>query len=104
MTELRESFDVVTARAVAALPMLCELCIPFVRVGGLFCAMKGVPEPSEIEAAKSAFDKLGAPLKGENAHPFALEGDGRVIFAVKKQNHTPRAYPRAFAQIKKKPL
>ena len=104
MTELRESFDVVTARAVAALPMLCELCIPFVRVGGLFCAMKGAPDPSEVAAAQSAYTKLGAPMEEEDAHRFTLAGDDRVIFAVKKQNHTPRSYPRAFAQIKKKPL
>ena len=103
-TELRESFDIVTARAVAALPMLCELCIPLVRVGGNFCAMKGNPEESEIDAARSAYHKLGAPLADANIHRFALEGETRVILVATKQRATPGAYPRPFPQIKKKAL
>lgn len=103
-TELRESFDVVTARAVAALPMLCELCIPFVRVGGSFCAMKGNPEDSEIAAARSAYKALGAPLDDSDVHRFTLEGETRVILIARKKAHTPKLYPRPFPQIKKKPL
>lgn len=103
-TELRESFDVVTARAVAALPMLCELCIPFVRVGGSFCAMKGNPEDREIIAARSAYKTLGAPLSDDNIHRFTLEGETRVILIAHKQTSTPKSYPRPFPQIKKKPL
>lgn len=103
-TELRESFDIVTARAVAALPMLCELCIPFVRVGGHFCAMKGNPEESEIQAARSAYSRLGAPLQDQNIRRFSLEGDTRVILVAKKQKATPKEFPRPFPQIKKKPL
>lgn len=103
-TELRQSFDVVTARAVAALPMLCELCIPFVRVGGTFCAMKGNPEDSEIQAACSAYRRLGAPLEDENIHRFSLEGETRVILVAEKRTDTPKEFPRAFPQIKKKPL
>ena len=103
-TELRESFDVVTARAVAALPVLCELCIPFVRLGGTFCAMKGNPEDSEIADSLNAYAKLGAPLEPQNIHRFALENDTRVILVAKKSIKTPLNYPRAYAQIKKKHL
>ena len=107
-TELRESFDVVTARAVAALPVLCELCIPFVRMGGLFCAMKGNPGEDEYPRANTAYAKLGAPLSEEDIHKFQLLGGGaeetRTIFVAKKIKNTPKDYPRAYAQIKKKPL
>ncbi len=102
--ELREKFDVVTARAVAALPMLCELCIPFVRVGGLFCAMKAKPSESEINQASSAYTKLGAPLTPQSIHAIALEDETRMIIITQKQSRTPTKYPRPFPQIKKKPL
>lgn len=103
-TELRESFDIATARAVAALPILCELCIPFVRVGGTFCAMKGNPEENEIESAISAYQKLGAPLTPANIHRFSLQGETRVILTAQKQSSTPPTYPRNYSQIKKRPL
>lgn len=103
-SELRESFDVVTARAVANLPVLCELCIPFVRIGGSFCAMKGNPEDSEIINARSAYQQLGAPLEEDNIHRFSLEGETRVILIAKKKTRTPATYPRPYPQIKKKPL
>ena len=102
--ELRESFDVVTARAVAALPVLCELCIPFVRMGGAFCAMKGARGDEEIQDARAAFQKLSAPLDEQNVHRFSLAGESRLIVVANKTSATPKAYPRAFAKIKKSPL
>ena len=103
-TEMREAFDVVTARAVATLPVLCELCIPFVRVGGIFCAMKGRSGEEELKEATNAYRLLGAPICPDDVHVFTLNGESRVIFATKKQQETPAIYPRAYAQIKKKPL
>lgn len=102
--DLRESFDVVVARAVAALPVLCELCVPFTRIGGLFCAMKGARGDEEIQAARNAFGKLGAPLAEQNIHRFLLDGEARLILVAEKTLATPKAYPRPFPQIKKKPL
>lgn len=108
-TDLRESFDVVTARAVAALPVLCELCIPFVKVGGLFCAMKGNPLSDEYPRGKTAFETLGAPINDANIcryslQPLSGEAETRTIFLAKKQKKTPTQYPRGYGQIKKKPL
>lgn len=106
---MREGFDVVTARAVASLPVLCELCIPFARVGGLFCAMKGARADEEMKDAFGAYQKLGAPLEESGAQRFSLvsfdgQGEQRTIFVAKKTAKTPKNYPRPYAQIKKRPL
>ena len=100
-TEYRECFDVVTARAVAAMPMLAEYSLPFVKPGGYWLAMKGPNE--EIKPALQAIRMLG----GSAAEPirYALPGgDDRVIFVVKKCSSTPTKYPRNSGQIKQKPL
>ena len=102
--EMREAFDVVTARAVAALPILCELCVPFVKKGGLFCAMKGARGEEELNAAKNAYRKLGAPLDPSGVHCFELGGETRYIVVAEKIAPTPQSYPRPYPQIKKKPL
>ena len=108
-TDFRESFDVVTARAVAALPVLCELCIPFVKVGGVFCAMKGNPLSDEYPGGKTAFEALGAPINDEDIcrymlQPLSGEAETRTIFVARKQKKTSMQYPRSYGQIKKKPL
>ena len=103
-TELRESFDVATARAVAALPVLCELCIPFVRVGGTFCAMKGTPNQVEMETAVSAYRTLGAPLDPSGIHHLTLSAESRTVLVARKLQKTPPKYPRPYAKIKKSPL
>lgn len=102
--EYRESFDVSVARAVASLPVLTELCLPFVRVGGKMVAMKARLDESE---STNAPQMLGATRFEK--HEFQLCGEGsepetRLILVTEKQKHTPLAYPRAYAQIKKKPL
>ena len=103
-TALRETFDVVTSRAVARLSMLCELCLPLVKVGGTFAAMKG-PEPEEeLAEAKNAVARLGG---GDvRVEKYALPGTDAVhsLVLVKKLRPTPAAYPRRFAVIKKNPL
>ena len=108
-TKLRESFDICTARAVANLPVLSELCIPFVKVGGSFVAMKGRLGDDEVEASKSACHKLGAePLTEEKINRYSLvfgeSQDERAIICLKKASATPTKYPRNYSQIKKKPL
>ena len=107
--EMREAFDVAVARAVASLPVLCELCIPFVRKGGIFCAMKGAKADEEMEAALGACRKLGACVGDDGVHRHNLflgdgESEERVVFLLKKEEKTPPKYPRPYSQIKKKPL
>ncbi len=103
---LRERFDVVVSRAVAALPVLCELCLPLVRVGGCFAAMKGPSGREELAASDGAIHKLGGVFSAEHETVIAL-GDERLrhpLFVIEKCGHTPPQYPRQFAKITKKPL
>ena len=95
--------DRATARAVAGLPVLCEYCLPFVKVGGTFCAMKGAKGAEELDCAGKAIATLG----GETQKTETLilpDGGERVLINVKKLSHTATKYPRPSAQISKKPL
>ena len=97
----RESFDIATARAVAALPVLCEYCMGFVKVGGKFVSMKGTNE--DLTTAEKAVKTMGGKIKGVT--DYLLNGtDGRKIFIAEKISHTPIKYPRNSGQIKKMPL
>lgn len=99
----RERFDFVTARAVANLNTLSEYCMPFVKVGGIFAPMKSAKTDEEVESAKSALKLLGGEIK--NIVPLNIENCGeRYVVLVKKISQTPSKYPRASAQISKKPL
>ena len=99
---LRESFDVAVSRGVAALNALCELCLPFVKVGGAFIAYKGRGADEEIAEAKNAVAVLGGKLERVERAPI---GDAeRALVVIRKVKPTPAAYPRPFARIKKKPL
>ena len=104
--QYRESFDAACARAVASLPVLCELCLPFVKVGGVFYALKGKGAGEELEASKNAIKVLGGEVL--TVREFTLSCDGepqsRYIIEIKKVKSTPNTYPRAYAKIKKKPL
>ena len=106
--ELRERFDVATARAVAALPALCEYCLPFVRPGGLFLAMKGPDGEGESRAAQKAVSLLGGRLR--EPKKIRLPGMGReeplerLLIPVDKVAPTPLVYPRASTKITKHPL
>jgi 16S rRNA (guanine527-N7)-methyltransferase len=101
MPEMREKFDVVTARAVAAMPTLAEYSLPFVKVGGTWIAMKGPNEP--IKPALQAIRMLGGELTDTIEYQLP-GGDARVIYVVKKVSQTPTKYPRNSGQIKQKPL
>lgn len=100
--EARESFDIVSARAVANLTMLSELCVPLVKKDGIFLAMKGASGKEEMESAKFALDLLGCKLKGIDE--YELDGAKRINLVFDKVKKTPMKYPRMFAKIKKEPL
>ena len=99
----REQFDTATARAVARLDKLAEYCLPLVKVGGTFLAMKAESAAEELEEARPAIRKLGGEVVG--LRRFALPGgDERGIIVIKKISHTPPAYPRNGGKIAKSPL
>ena len=103
---LREQFDVATARAVAELRLLCELCLPLVRVGGIFIAMKGPSGREELAASGSAIEKLGGAFSAEHETIIRL-GEEHLchpLFVIEKCGHTPTQYPRQFSKIAKRPL
>lgn len=97
----RECFDFATARAVAAMPVLAEYCIPFVRVGGRFIALKSVNE--DINSAAGAISKLGGDIEFTKDYELP-NGDKRRLAVIKKISQTPTKYPRNSANISKKPL
>lgn len=99
----REMYDVVTARAVANLQVLAELCIPFVKINGKFISMKGSLGEEEAKLAKHAFKELGASEPKVESSSL-LDGSKRIFVIGKKIKDTPSKYPRAYAKIKKKPL
>ena len=102
-SKFREKFDISCARAVANMNVLSEYCLPFLKQGGVFAAMKGAKAASELENAKRAIAILGGSAMP--AKEFFIENCGeRTILCVKKISQTPPKYPRASAQIAKKPL
>ena len=101
--ELRESFDFAVSRAVAAMNVLCEYCLPLVRVGGVFIAMKGPDADAELSGSAAALKKLGGAYGDTRA--FTLpDGSERRLVVCKKISQTPTAYPRNGGKIAKKPL
>lgn len=102
--ERREDFDVVVSRAVAALPVLAELCLPLVKPGGQFLAMKSVDTSEELNAAGRAAGLLGGRL--EKPLDYVISGTEipRRLVILTKMGETPKKYPRTFAKIKKYPL
>ena len=100
----RESFDIAVSRAVANLQMLSELCLPLVKVGGSFLAMKSVDSDQELEAAKKAISILGGEISGVKDYAIPGTDVRHRLILIKKIKETPKKYPRAFAKIKKNPL
>ncbi len=101
--EKREKFDIATARAVARLSVLAEYCLPFVKVGGAFVALKGGECADEIKEAYTAIKTLGG--KTEKVVEYALpNGDKRTLVVIRKIAPTPKAYPRPKGKMNKKPL
>ena len=105
-TDYRDHFDVVISRAVARLNVLNELCMPFVKVGGRFIALKGAAGQEELSEAMNGIQKLGGQLRGTDEYSLftADDEEKRVMVRIEKISATPKEYPRAFGAIKKKPL
>lgn len=102
--EYRETYDVAVSRAVARLSILCELCLPFVRVGGSFIALKGARYREEADQAERAIRLLGGEI--EKIKPVKLPGinDARAVVYIKKVKKTPPTYPRKAGTPEKNPL
>jgi len=104
--EYREKFDFATARAVAEMRVLCELCLPYVKPGGKMIAMKGKNAEFELSSAKKAIAILGG--KDAKIESIKLTGESEELshplIIIDKKAKTPAAYPRPYAQISKKPL
>lgn len=101
--DFREQYDIACARAVANLTELCEYCLPFVKVGGRFVALKGSDGLNELKEAENAVKILGGTV--EKAEEYTLpNGDGRTLIVIKKVKNTPEKYPRNKGQMKKKRL
>ncbi len=101
---MRDKFDISVSRAVARLNMLCELCLPFVRPGGVFIAMKSSGTDDEIREAEGAAAILGG--SAPETFDYSIPGADIVHRAVliRKIKPTPKEYPRRFAKIQKSPL
>ena len=101
--EYRESFDVAVSRAVAPMNVLAEYAIPYIKVGGVFLAMKGPNVKEELESSKNAVSKLGGTV--ELIKDYSLpEENKRTIVVIRKSTETDSIYPRNSAKISKKPL
>lgn len=103
LSKYREKFDFATARAVAALPVLSEYCLPFVKVGGSFVSMKSADSNEELNEAKKAIAVLGGKIEEDILFDLVDEMPRRIV-RLKKNTQTPTKYPRPSAHIAKKPL
>ena len=104
LPDWRERFDIATARAVADLRVLLELCLPFVKVGGVFLAMKAADCQAEVDAAGRAVSILGGRLLGTYSYTIPGTGLTRKVIRIQKITPTPEQYPRRFAKLQKQPL
>lgn len=102
--KLRESFDFVASRAVARMNVLSEYCLPYVKVGGAFCAMKGAQANEEFKESLNAINTLGGKLEKKYFFELPENGGERAIAVVRKVKNTPQKYPRQSGKIKAKAL
>ncbi|TSB47535.1 16S rRNA (guanine(527)-N(7))-methyltransferase RsmG [Alkalicoccobacillus porphyridii] len=100
----RERFDLVTARAVARLSVLSELCVPFVKQGGDFLAMKGAGAEEELQDAEKAIKTLGGTVRETYEFTLPEEESERTIYLLEKTRPTPKKYPRKAGVPAKQPL
>jgi 16S rRNA (guanine527-N7)-methyltransferase len=100
----REAYDVVTARAVARLSVLCELCLPLAKVGGTFIAMKAASAKEELDVGKKAITTLGGKIKAIHSFTMPIEESERNIVIIQKEKPTPKKYPRKPGVPNKTPI
>ena len=100
----RGSFDIALSRAVARLNLLCELCLPLVKVGGVFMAMKGPDCEEELNEAKKGIAALGGRVEAVHSYTVPLTDVTHSVIVIRKEKETPARFPRRWAQIKKQPL
>ena len=103
-SEYREGFDIAVSRAVARLNVLCELCLPFVRVGGSFVSMKAADCAEEVAEAAKAIETLGGAAPEIRTYTIPGTDVVRAAVIIKKTEPTPAKYPRRWARISKQPL
>ncbi|MED4299204.1 16S rRNA (guanine(527)-N(7))-methyltransferase RsmG [Geobacillus stearothermophilus] len=101
---MRESFDVVTARAVARMPVLAELCLPLVKTGGTFIAMKAASALEELKEGEKAISVLGGEVAAVETFMLPFEEGERTIIFVRKTKKTPARYPRKPGMPSKQPI
>lgn len=102
--DLREQFDIVTARAVANMATLSEYCLPFVKLHGTFLAMKGPAAQAELKKAHSALSKLGGVCTDVQELTLPDSDEDRTLILIKKNQKTPRKYARKAGTPSRKPL
>lgn len=102
--DYRESFDIVTARAVARLSVLSELCLPLVKVGGSFVAMKASSAKEEVEIGQKAISLLGGVVADSHSFVLPIEDSERNILIISKEKQTPKKYPRKPGTPNKEPI
>ncbi|WAA09538.1 16S rRNA (guanine(527)-N(7))-methyltransferase RsmG [Fervidibacillus albus] len=100
----RERYDLVLARAVANLSVLSEYCLPLVKLGGTFVAMKGSGGKGELKEGKGAIHRLGGQVMNKHFFRLPMEESERMIIQIKKEKHTPKKYPRKPGVPAKQPL
>lgn len=102
VVKCREQYDFAVSRAVARLNILCELCLPYIKTGGYFLAMKGSAAAQEAREAERAIALLGGRL--EEIIEFTVDGASHPVLKIKKVSPTPAGYPRRYGKIKQQPL
>jgi 16S rRNA (guanine527-N7)-methyltransferase len=100
----REKFDIAIARAVSELAVLCEYCLPFVKVGGSFIAMKGPDIEQELQDAQKAISVLGGEFIKTDRFTLPNSSMDRTLVIIKKCRHTPPGYPRKSGKPTKSPI
>lgn len=102
--KFRESFDIVTARAVARMSVLSELCLPLVKKNGVFLVLKGAQAEEEYDIAKNAIELLGGEYERKEEFMLPQEDSERVIYWIRKKRKTPKKYPRKAGTPNKNPI
>ena len=104
MSQYRQQFDYVTARAVASLPVLLELCLPAVKLGGYFIAFKGSQATAEVAASQVALEKLGGQIEHVEKLMLPQQAGERQLLFIKKIKETPAKFPRKPGTPTRQPL